>query len=174
MHSKEKKNEQLTTREEVSNMCLGKMLFPSSWWFPSPHCPQRAPCLPTTSAVCHSGLSLLDHVLLPRWDQQCFSRKQQERTFLFTLKCTVPLHSSVSPFYHSGPLNTCAATYFSDMLEGSHTLCSGSYPQVFSKCSAHLMCLQPTPSFWHVSHADLLFAFGHVLGRGLDHRSQVK
>lgn len=146
-------------------MWLSKMLFPSRWCFFPPlrigmnssTCWQP----PTASAVCHSGLL---H----------FSHRQQEGTFLFTRKCTVPLHSSVPPSHHSGPLNVCAATHFSDMLEGSHTLCSGSYPQVFGKCSAHLMCLQPTPSFGCLSRVDLLSAFGHVLGRGLDHRSQVK
>lgn len=81
---------------------------------------------PTTSAVCHSGLSLPDRVLCQDGISSVFPTSSKKEYFLFTLKCTVFLRSSVSLFHRSGPLNLCAATYFSDTLEGGHTLCSGS------------------------------------------------
>lgn len=95
------------------------------------------------------------------------------RTFSLTLKRTVSLLSSASPFHHSRLLNICAATYFSAVPEGSHALRSASRPHVFGQCSAHLTCLQLTPSFGRLSLAELLVAAGQVLGRGAGPHQQV-
>lgn len=116
--------------------------FPSPWWLFSPlrigmnssMCAQP----PTTPAVCHSGLSLPDHVLCPDGTSVVpTSSKKEHFCLLFPF----------SPFHHSGPLNIWAATYFSAR-SSLFLFRSPSFQQMLSPFHMPAACLFGSCPMW--------------------------